>query len=414
MSKQNKQIKGTISMKLKQFKYAVLTSVLALAGTAAFGADQTVVKSTAVAPRVPGKERTAKIQLNDITAISAQKGWLQEELTKVGAKLEMVNIGQISGVSGAEASLLDRGDLHITVRMAYPALQHRANGLDAVVVWQGANPHPRRATTIVLADSPIKTATDLKGKTFGSSLIGCPYYAGVEALKAQGVIVDTEFQKGDTRFVNITGTAAVSAFLSGRLDSYGTHPATAAVAALYIQNQVREITTAVPDGAYVTGGGRQMYFAMRKWANENPDIVKAFLIAWDRTVRWLNSDNGAHWDEGAQITARELRLPKSVALYNIHNESTIDWSWGVPDYNDVVDSIKKVQSWNIANKDPFYTKHHLNDKEIEAFVDKRFFRGGEYFVDSSEHPDKPATQAQADLPADAKSGVQVAQASIAK
>jgi sulfonate transport system substrate-binding protein len=79
-----------------------------------------------------------------------------------------------------------------------------------------------------------------------------------------------------------------------------------------------------------------------------------------------------------------------------------------------VDSIKKFQSWNIANKDPFYTKHHLSDKEIEAFVDKRFFKGGEYFVDSSEHPEKPAPQAQADLPADVKPGVQVAQASIAK
>ena len=82
--------------------------------------------------------------------------------------------------------MLDRGDLHITVRMAYPALQHRANGLDAVVIWQGINPHPRRATTIVLADSSIKTVTDLKGKTFGSSLIGCPYYAGRESFKAQG------------------------------------------------------------------------------------------------------------------------------------------------------------------------------------------------------------------------------------
>jgi hypothetical protein len=35
-------------------------------------------------------------------------------------------------------------------------------------------------------------------------------------------------------------------------------------------------------------------------------------------------------------------------------------------------------------------------------------------VDSSEHPEKPATQGKADLPADTKSGVQVAQASIAK
>jgi sulfonate transport system substrate-binding protein len=153
---------------------------------------------------------------------------------------------------------------------------------------------------------------------------------------------------------------------------------------------------------------------MHKWADENPDLVKAFLVAWDRTVRWLNSDNGAHWDEAAQIASREVREPKSVALYDLKDESRIVWSWGVTDYQDAVDSVKKFQSWNIANKDPFYTKHHLSDKEIEAFVDRRFFRGGEYFVDTSEHPENLATHVQSDPPADAKSGVQVAQAAIAK
>ena len=137
-----------------------------------------------------------------------------------------------------------------------------------------------------------------------------------------------------------------------------------------------------------------MYFAMRQWSKENPDLVKAFLVAWDRTVRWLNSDNGTHFDEAAQIAAREVREPKSVALFNLKDESTIVWSWGVTDYKDVVDSIKAFQSWNIANKDPFYTKHHLNDKEIEDFVDKRFFAGGDYFVDTSEHPQKPTAQVE--------------------
>ena len=35
-------------------------------------------------------------------------------------------------------------------------------------------------------------------------------------------------------------------------------------------------------------------------------------------------------------------------------------------------------------KDPFYTKHRLTDKEIEKFVDKRFFAGGAYFVDTAQ------------------------------
>jgi sulfonate transport system substrate-binding protein len=205
-------------------------------------------------------------------------------------------------------------------------------------------------------------------------------------LRNQGVTVDTDFQKGDARFLNITGAAATSAFLAGRFEAYGTHPATSTTASLYIQKQVKEVATAVPDGIYVTSGGRAEYFAMRKWAIENPDLVKAFLVVWDKTVRWLAADKGAHLSEAATIASRELRLSKAVALYDLGDESTISWNFGVTSYQDVVDSIKKFQSYQIKVKDPFYTKNHLSDKEIEAFVDRRFFAGGEYFVDTSRNP----------------------------
>jgi sulfonate transport system substrate-binding protein len=56
----------------------------------------------------------------------------------------------------------------------------------------------------------------------------------------------------------------------------------------------------------------------------------------------------------------------------------------VTDYKDAVDSIKRYLNYQIASKDPFYTKHQMSEKEVEAFVDKRFFAGGEYFVDTSE------------------------------
>lgn len=351
------------------------------------------LKSAPIAPNVPSKTRLAHIGLVDVTAVAAKKGWLQEEFAKVNATADLVLVSAYGG-SGVEASLLDRGDLHITQRMAYPALQHRANGLDAVVVWQGVDPHPRRAVTMVLADSDIKSIADLKDKKFGSSLIGCPYYASRESFIKHGVDVDTEFANGDVRFVNITGIAATTAFLAGRFDAYGTHPATSTTAPLIIQNQVREIATAEPGGIYATAGGRQMYFAMRKWAEENPDLVKAFLQAWDRTVRWLYSDNGAHFNEASVIASRELRIPKSIALYNLKDQSTISFTWGQTSYEEAVASIKKFQSWAISVKDPFYTKHHLSDKEIEAFVDKRFFAGGAYFVDTSQKRAHAAAETQ--------------------
>jgi sulfonate transport system substrate-binding protein len=293
--------------------------------------------------------------------------------------------GSGGGITALEVSLLERGGLHITSRMAYAALQQRANGLDAVVIWQGDNPNPRRAVIIVAEDSPIHSLRDLKGKSFGASLINCPYYAGREALRAEGLDVDTELEKGDIRFVNVTSSASTAAFLAGRIDAYGVHPGIPSIAQLYVQNRVREIATAVTNGVYVHAGGRAMYFAMRPWARENPELVRAFLKAWDRTVRWLNADHGSHFEEAAEIASRELREPKAVALYDLKDESRISWSWGQTNYADAVNSVKVFQDYAISIKDPFYTRHHLTDREIEEFIDRRFFAGGEYFVDTSEH-----------------------------
>ena len=80
-------------------------------------------------------------------------------------------------------------------------------------------------------------------------------------------------------------------------------------------------------------------------------------------------------------------------MYDLTVNGTIAYDWGQVDYNDAVASIKLFQKYAISIKDPFFTKHHLSDKEIEARVDKRFFAGGEYFVDTREHPEKAPAQA---------------------
>jgi len=363
----------------------VVPMALACFGASA-QADDAVTKTTAVAPSVPSKTRLVHIQLGDVTSIAARKGWLQEEFAKYNAKVDLVATSSY-GTSGTVAALFDRGDLHISgPGMLNGPLVQRLQGLDVVLFWEGTNVHPRRSVTMVLADSNIHSAEDLKGRTLASSRLGCPYYAAAESLRNQGITVDDERQKGDVRFVNISGSAATPAFLAGRFQAYAWHPAlsTGGTASLYVQNQVREVAVAVPNGVYVTSGGRGDFYGPRKWVNENPDLAKAFLVAWDRTVRWLYSDHGAHLDEAATIAARELRVSKSVESFALKDESEVAFNWGVTDYKDAVDSIKRYLNYQIASKDPFYTKHQMSEKDVEAFVDKRFFAGGEYFVDTSE------------------------------
>jgi sulfonate transport system substrate-binding protein len=365
-----------------RWQHAVLAFLLAGGTNGHAEAQESVLKSKPVAPQVTGTKRIVKIGNNEVVAIAAQKGWLQEELAKVNTTLQIVDISAF-GSSGTTAALYDRGDLHIAQSMMNGALQNRAQGLDNIFIWQSVNVKPERAVTLVLKDGNLYKPEDLKGKTLASSLTSCPYYAGIESLRAKGVSVDNEWAKGDLRYINITNQASgMSALLSGRFDVAAWHPQSAA--ALYVQGLVREVTQAVPGGIYTNGAGRSAYSTTKQFARDNPDIIKAFLTAWDRTVRWLYANKGANLNEAATITSRALRQTKSVALFNLKGAHETAYEYGVTDYWDAVNAIKRFWKYQIEYKDPFFTKHQIPDKEIEALVDKRFFAGGEYFVDVSE------------------------------
>ena len=366
-----------------QRRLGVITAFLLGTGIVAYvEAQEGVIKTTSVAPQAPGKTRVVKIGLSQVTAIAAQKGWLKDELAKYNATFELVDTSSF-GTSGTTAALYDRGDLHLGQSMMNGALQNRAQGLDNVFFWQSRNVKPARAVTLVLKDGNLYKPEDLRGKTLASSLTSCPYYAGIESLRNKGVTVDNEWFKGDLRYVNITNqTAGVSALLAGRFDVAAWHPQSAAV--LYVQGQVREITQAVPGGIYTDAGGRSAWSTTKQFARDNPDLVKAFLTVWDKTVRWLYAANGANLNEAATIAARAMRQSKSVALFNLKDDSQTAYEYGVTDWQDAVNAIKKFWKYEIAYKDPFFTKHQISDEEIELLVDKRFYAGGEYFVDVSE------------------------------
>jgi sulfonate transport system substrate-binding protein len=359
-----------------------MTLLVLVGRSAAAGAQGVVAKSSAVAPKIPEKTRLVHLPLNQVTVIAARKGWLQEEFSKYNAKFDLVDTSAFS--QATSASLMDRGDLHIVRAMFNFALQYPANGFDTVDIWGSTVVDRRRAQTIVLKESEIQSVEQLKGHTLAASVLSCPYYASMEALRSHGVTVDNDFGKGDMRFVNISGAGATSAFLAGRFDAFAIHPATNTTASLYIQDQVRTLTTAVPDGVYVNSGGRSMEFVLRRWANENPDLVKAFLTVQDRVVRWLDSDHGAHFDEAASIVAREMRYPKAIALFSIKDKSQTNWEYGENDADKLYNALKSYRDYQVSVKDPLYTKAKLTDKLISSTVDRRFFAGGEYFVDSGE------------------------------
>ncbi|MDR1010008.1 MAG: ABC transporter substrate-binding protein [Opitutaceae bacterium] len=357
---------------------AISTGAQAGAGAGA------VTVSTALPPAIPSKKRVVKIGLNSWVAIANEKGWLRETFDPLNVGVEIVD-RRVAG--SAEAALFQRGDIHIAERMAYPSLQHKANGFDFVVVWASGDCNPRRATTIVRKESPVRTLADLKGKVLGAQRLGCPYFATYEALLAEGIQLDTELKKGDVRYVNITGNPSIVALLTGEIEALSVHAATAEFGHLYEEGRVREIATARPGGQYVTGGGRALIITLRRFADRNPDIVQAYLRLYDRTRRWIVDGN--NYEETAEAAARAFRVSKSVSLYIIKDESTLVLDPGRPDAQETIDALSRFLKWAIVNGDDFYGTKPLTDAQIAEFVDRRFFAGGDYFVDTTGKPLSP-------------------------
>jgi sulfonate transport system substrate-binding protein len=321
------------------------------------------------------KKDTVYVPLNVWTAVALNKGWLQEEYAKVNTKVEAVDTSAMK-IPGVEASLLEKGELHFVNCMGYVSIQHKLNGLDSVAVWGSKLPHPRRSTTIVLKDSPANKLADLKGKNLGGWRISCPYFATYEALKEHGVQQDTEYQKGDVRYTNIAPAAQVSALLGGKIDALSVHASGATISPLYTQGLVKELETVSTKSTYVNGAGRSIIFTLREFAEKSPEKVRPFIVAYERSQKWIK----ANPDAAAAIAARELRIPKHIAKFSIVDDSQLQFTEAERDRSKIIASYNLFQSWGIKNGDDFLKKKNLNQKQLEAFVDKRFFAGGQYEI----------------------------------
>ena len=174
------------------------------------------------------------LPIEDWTVVAYAKGFLQQAYAEIGTKdVRLVDPGTTQ-LSGSEAALLDRGGLALAQRMMYPATIHKANGIDASIVWLSTRSSPARTPVLALADSPIQTVADLKGKTLGSSRVSCGWTSPTEILDDAGVPLDTAKKPGAVRFTNIMNTVATTnALLSGRIEATATHIAIADNAALW-------------------------------------------------------------------------------------------------------------------------------------------------------------------------------------
>lgn len=318
------------------------------------------------------------LQLRPWTVVAQEKGILKEEFDKVGvAQVNLIASGTTELV-GAESAALNKGAIAIAQRMIYPATVHRANGLDAVIIWE-SEPSDEYRTPILVRSSndEIDDIQDLDGKTFASSRISCYFTSPFEQLTKAGLPLDSRLQQGRVRYQSIDNPAAVNAaILSGAIDATAAHLAVNTTAALYLSGEVKVVSRSPNDGVYVNGAGRVSYFAMRDFVDAYPEAVRAFLIAHERTKAWI----AANIDEAAEIIAEGTRVPVEIAKFQITDPSSFEFMRGEPDADKARAGIKEFQAWYVANGDDILVDRALSAEQIDAFVDGRFFAGGEYAI----------------------------------
>jgi ABC-type nitrate/sulfonate/bicarbonate transport system substrate-binding protein len=318
------------------------------------------------------------LQLQNWTAIAQEKGFFKEEFDKVGVrKVNLIATG-VAELIGAESAAVGGGALAIAQRMIYPALVHRSNGLDAVIIWESEPSNRYRAPILASASNQaINNVQDLEGKRFGSSRISCYWSSPFEILTKAGLPLDSRLTQGRVRYQSIdVASVAAAALLSGQIDATATHPTTIEYASLILNGKVKVVARSPDDGIYVKAAGRVAYFARSDFAEKYPEVVRAFLIARDRTRTW----SFAHLDEAAAIVADKLRIPVEVAKFQIADQSQFEFLAGEPDAETVRRTLKEFQEWYVANGDDILVDHKLSDEQIRTFVDARFFARGKYSI----------------------------------
>ncbi|MDH2328988.1 ABC transporter substrate-binding protein [Cereibacter sp. SYSU M97828] len=318
------------------------------------------------------------LQLRPWTVVAQEKGFLKEEFDKIGIpEVNLIASGSAELV-GAESAALNKGSIAIAQRMVYPATVHKANGLDAVIVWL-SEPSDQYRTPILAraSNDEINEIADLEGKNFASSRISCYFTSPFEVLTKAGLPLDSRNAQGKVRYQSIDNSAAVNAaLLSGAIDATAAHLATNVSAALWLSGEVKVIGRSPDDGVYVNGAGRVSYFAMREFVDEYPEAVQAFLIAHERTKEWI----AANIDEASEIISVGTRVPVEVAKFQITDESTYEFMKGEQDATSARENIKRFQEWYVNAGDDILTERQLSPEQIDAFVDDRFFAGGEFSV----------------------------------
>ena len=169
--------------------------------------------------------------------------------------------------------------------------------------------NPDNFGIVVLPDSPLKSAKDLKGKTVSvSSSAALTYWFVKELSSKMGWGPD-----GIEPVPLGPDTAQIAALKQKQIDAAGS--ALDATIQLEAAKEARQI---VNYGDYIKHFISNVIFASNDLIAKNPDALRRFLKGWYETVAWMNS----HKEETIAIIGKTSRTPPALMgpIYDVHKK----------------------------------------------------------------------------------------------
>ncbi len=273
--------------------------------------------------------------------IARENGWIEEAMEELG--VDVVWSDFESGPPMNESFAAGQQDIGVIGDV--PAVTAVANGQENVFI--AAEEGGAFSAMLVMEDSGINSAADLKGKKIGVTIGSTGQNLTQKILESAGLDFYTDIEA-----INVSMGEAQMVLTNHNVDAVVVwEPNVSRIAAI-------DGVKILIDGSKVGFGGVNVVFARKAFVDENPDIVKAFLEQYWRATKAFEESPEDYSEKIAEIfhLDEELLLEaSSKCIYPLQFtetateslQDTVSFVLGIGGITDVI-SVKDYIADNIA------------------------------------------------------------------
>jgi sulfonate transport system substrate-binding protein len=218
--------------------------------------------------------------------IGKNKGWFDEALAKKGFKANYTIFQSLPPINESLAT----GKVDFMFEAEPPTIIGESAGIDLKIVGISCN---LVQEILVAADSPIKEASQLKGKTVAVLAGTSSHYGLLKMLGKAGL------KPSDIKVVDMVPPDAKNAFETKKVDAWAVWPP------FVEQEEISGKGRKLPKGDAVVNS---IMAVSSKFSKENPEIVREMVAVLQKSKEWMIKNPV----EAQEIVAKEINVPLAV------------------------------------------------------------------------------------------------------